>query len=151
MPKQATRNLIRGAQSIAGLGLVAAATWIAFAGVHANALIAGFAYVLIVLIVAARWGLIESLLTSVGAMLCLNYFFLPPIGSFTIADPQNWVALFAFMVTAVTASQLSASARNRAAEAHGATRGGGTTLPGKFVTAPDGSDREPRHADSRKT
>ena len=108
---------MRGARSAAGLALVAATTWIAFAQVHANALIAGFAYVLIVLIVAARWGLIESLLTSVAAMLCLNYFFLPPVGSLTIADPENWVALFAFMVTAVTASQLSASARSRAAEA----------------------------------
>jgi len=117
MPKQATRNLIRGARSAAGLGLVAITTWIAFEDVHTNALIAGFAYVLIVLIVAARWGLLESLLTSVAAMLCLNYFFLPPVGSLTIADPQNWVALFAFMVTAVTASQLSASARSRAAEA----------------------------------
>jgi two-component system sensor histidine kinase KdpD len=117
MSNQGTRSLIRGARSAAGLGLVAATTWIAFAEIHANALIAGFAYVLIVLIVAARWGLIESLLTSVAAMLCLNYFFLPPVGSLTIADPQNWVALFAFMVTAVTASQLSASARSRAAEA----------------------------------
>ena len=117
MPKQAARNLVRGARSAAGLGLVAATTWIAFEKIHANALITGFAYVLIVLIVAARWGLIESLLTSVVAMLCLNYFFLPPVGSLTIADPQNWVALFAFMVTAVTASQLSASARSRAAEA----------------------------------
>jgi two-component system sensor histidine kinase KdpD len=96
---------------------VAATTWFAFEEVHANALIAGFAYVLIVLVVAASWGLIESLVTSVAAMLCLNYFFLPPVGSLTIADPQNWVALFAFMVTAVTASQLSASARSRAAEA----------------------------------
>jgi two-component system sensor histidine kinase KdpD len=96
---------------------VAATTWIAFEEVHANALIAGFAYVLLVLIVAASWGLIESLATSVVAMLCLNFFFLPPVGSLTIADPQNWVALFAFLVTAVTASQLSASARNRAAEA----------------------------------
>ena len=108
---------MRGARSVAGLGLVATTTWIAFEEIHANALIAGFAYVLIVLVVAARWGLIESLLTSVAAMLCLNYFFLPPVGSLTIADPQNWVALFAFMVTAVTASQLSASARSRAAEA----------------------------------
>ena len=116
MPKQAKRNFMRGVRSAAGLGLVAATTWIAFAEVHANALITGFAYVLIVLIVAARWGLIESLLTSVAAVLCLNYFFLPPVGSLTIADPQNWVALFAFMVTAVTASQLSASARSRAAE-----------------------------------
>ena len=58
MPKQATRNLIRGVRSVAGLGLVAATTWIAFDEIHANALITGFAYVLIVLIVAARWGLI---------------------------------------------------------------------------------------------
>jgi two-component system sensor histidine kinase KdpD len=77
----------------------------------------GFGYVLIVLVVAAQWGLIESLVTSIAAMLCLNYFFLPPVLSVTIADPQNWVALFAFLVTAMTASQLSASVRNRAAEA----------------------------------
>ncbi len=96
---------------------MAATTWFAFEKVHANALTVGFAYVLIVLIVAASWGLIESLVTSVAAMLCLNFFFLPPVGFLTIADPQNWVALFAFMVTAVTASQLSASARSRAAEA----------------------------------
>ena len=37
--------------------------------------------------------------------------FLPPIGTFTIADPQNWIALFAFLATAVTASELSARAR----------------------------------------
>src|SRR4029077_174872 len=39
------------------------------------------------------------------------YFFLPPIGTFNISDPQNWVALFAFLVTAVTASELSERAR----------------------------------------
>ena len=49
-------------------------------------------------------------------MLCLNYFFLPPILSLTIADPQNWVALFAFLVTAITASKLSSIARQRADE-----------------------------------
>jgi hypothetical protein len=57
MPNQAKRHLIRGvARSVAGLGLVAAATWFAFGIVHANALIAGFAYVVIVLIVAASGG-----------------------------------------------------------------------------------------------
>jgi two-component system sensor histidine kinase KdpD len=82
-----------------------------------NSLIAGFAYVLIVLVVAAKWGLAESFLTSVAAMLCLNYFFLPPILSLTIADPQNWVALFVFLATAITASKLSSNARQRADEA----------------------------------
>lgn len=97
--------------------LVGVITWAAFSLLHANALITALAYVLAVLIVAARWGLFESLSTSIAAMLCLNYFFLPPILSLTIADPQNWVALFVFMVTAVTESQLSARARNRATEA----------------------------------
>jgi two-component system sensor histidine kinase KdpD len=104
-------------RALACLVLVAAITWIAFSVLNVNALIAGFAYVLVVLVVAARWGLTESFVTSVTAVLCLNYYFLPPILSLTIADPQNWVALFVFMVTAITASQLSASVRSRAAEA----------------------------------
>jgi two-component system sensor histidine kinase KdpD len=80
-------------------------------------MIAGFSYVLLVLLVAAKWGLTESIVTSVASMLCLNYFFLPPVLSLTIADPQNWVALFAFLVTATTASKLSSVARQRANDA----------------------------------
>jgi len=72
---------------------------------------------LIVLAAAARWGFAESIFTSVAGMLAFNFFFLPPVGTFTIADPQNWVALTAFLVTAVTASRLSARARERAEEA----------------------------------
>jgi two-component system sensor histidine kinase KdpD len=97
--------------------LVAAITWIAFSVLHVNALVVGFTYILAVLVVAARWGLSESIVISVAAMLCLNYYFLPPILSLTIADPQNWVALFAFVVTALTASKLSSNAERRAAEA----------------------------------
>jgi two-component system sensor histidine kinase KdpD len=113
----AKRVGIRVLRMLACLVLVAAITWIAFSVLHVNALIVGFAYVLAVLVVAASWGLTESFVTSIAATLCLNYYFLPPVLSFTIADPQNWVALFAFMVTAITASKLSASVRNRAAEA----------------------------------
>jgi two-component system sensor histidine kinase KdpD len=47
----------------------------------------------------------------------LHFFFLPPLFTFYLADTQNWVALFAFLVTAVVASQLSASAKRRASEA----------------------------------
>ena len=50
-------------------------------------------------------------------MLTFNFFFLPPVGTFTIADPQNWIALFAFLVVAVIASNLSAAAQDRAREA----------------------------------
>jgi len=48
---------------------------------------------------------------------CVQLFFLPPIGTFTIADPQNWIALFTFLLTAVIASQLSERARRETANA----------------------------------
>src|ERR1019366_8417332 len=99
---------------LACLVLVAAITWIAFSVLNVNALIVGFAYVLAVLIVAARWGLTESFVTSIAATLCLNYYFLPPVLSFCIGDPQNWVALFPFWGTAIPPSKLSAIVRTGA-------------------------------------
>lgn len=74
--------------------LVGTVTYALFFLLHVNALVAGFAYLLVVLVVAAHWGLLESTMTSIAAMLCLNFFFLFPIFALTIADPQNWVALF---------------------------------------------------------
>lgn len=72
---------------------------------------------LAILGIAAAWGLAEAILASILAVLGFNFFFLPPIGNFTISDRQNWVALLAFLITAVTASQLSMRAKRRAAEA----------------------------------
>jgi len=72
---------------------------------------------LAILGISTWWGLAEATVASVIAMLGFNFWFLPPVGTFTIQDPQNWVALLAFLVAAVTASQLSAHARRRTAEA----------------------------------
>lgn len=82
-----------------------------------NATTAALFMLLIVLGTATKWGLPEAIFTSVAGMLCFNYFFLPPIGTFTISDPENWVALFTFVATAVTASKLSSNAKRRAEEA----------------------------------
>jgi two-component system, OmpR family, sensor histidine kinase KdpD len=71
----------------------------------------------VVLGAASRYGLGPSIVASLAGMFCFNFFFLPPVGTLTIQDPQNWVALSAFLVTAVTASHLSAAARSRASEA----------------------------------
>jgi two-component system sensor histidine kinase KdpD len=99
------------------LAAVAALTFALFRLVPVNSTTAGFAYLLAILFVAARWGLVEAIVGSIASVLCLNFFFLPPIGTLTIADPQNWVALFAFLATGITASQLSAQIRRRALEA----------------------------------
>ena len=82
-----------------------------------NATAAALIMLLLVLGAATAWGLREAIFTSVVAVLAFNFYFLPPIGTFTIADPENWVALFAFLVTAFTVSQLSSKAKRRAEEA----------------------------------
>jgi K+-sensing histidine kinase KdpD len=55
-------------------------------------------------------------------MICFNFFYLPPVGTLTIATPDNWIALAAFLITAVTAGQLSARAKKRAEEAESGRR-----------------------------
>src|SRR5215472_17907709 len=85
--------------------------------VPVNAQTAGFAYLITILLQAGYLGLAESVAASITATACLNYFFLPPIGRFTIADIQNWIALFAFLAASLVASQLSNRAKQRALEA----------------------------------
>jgi two-component system, OmpR family, sensor histidine kinase KdpD len=107
----------RGAKLLICIAVVLASTYGGYYIFHVSALVMNLTFVLIVLVVAARWGLLESITTSIVAMLSLSYFFFPPILSFRVADPQNWVALFAFMVIAITASRLSAGLQQRAQEA----------------------------------
>jgi len=86
--------------------------------VHVNQTTVALSFLLAILAVSAVWGMAVSAFMSVLAMLSFNYFCLPPVGTFTIADPQNWVALLAFLVTAITGSQLSSRIHKEADEAH---------------------------------
>jgi len=91
-------------------------------GAHVNAATVSLALLLNVLFIATRWGSLQALAASIVAMLFFNFFFLPPFGTFTIAATDNWIALLAFLVTAVTAGQLSARAKRRAEEAEAGRR-----------------------------
>jgi two-component system, OmpR family, sensor histidine kinase KdpD len=82
-----------------------------------NATTVAVSYLLVVLFVAASSQLWVAIVTSITAMLALNFFFFPPIGTFTVADPENWMALIAFLVVSLVASRLSALARHRQREA----------------------------------
>ena len=96
---------------------VAAIVWIYFSMLHVNHTTVSLTLLLYVLFIAGRWGLSNAIFTSVLATLAINFFFLPPIGKFTVADPQNWVSLSAFLVTAVLSSRLSDRVRDEAKEA----------------------------------
>jgi two-component system sensor histidine kinase KdpD len=77
---------------------------------------------LIVLFAAMRWGSRPALLATLLGGVCFNFFFLPPVYTFTIANPQDWVALAAFLITALTVGELSARAKRRAEEAEAGRR-----------------------------
>jgi two-component system sensor histidine kinase KdpD len=94
--------------------IVGAISLICYGVYGVNATTAGFAYLLGILGIATVWGLIEALVACCAAILCFNYFFLPPIGRLAIADPANSLALLAFLVTAVVASHLSDRAKKEA-------------------------------------
>lgn len=101
----------------ASLFIVAAITFVLFRLVPVNAAAVGFLYLVAVLFIATKGGIVESTIASLAAVLCFNFFFLPPIGTLTISDPHNFIALYAFLVTSLTASQLSARAKRRTKEA----------------------------------
>ena len=100
--------------SFAGVAIV---TFVAYRLIPVNTTTVGFAYLLLVLVIASAWGFLEAALASILATLLFNFFFFPPVGKFTIADPQNWVALFSFLATSLIASRLSTMAKRRALEA----------------------------------
>jgi two-component system sensor histidine kinase KdpD len=85
---------------------------------HVNQTTVALSFLLAILAVSAVWGMAVSVFMSLAAVVAFNYFFLPPVGTLTIADPQNWVALFAFLVTSIMGSQLSSRIRSEADEAH---------------------------------
>src|ERR1700704_1840999 len=108
---------------VAAVVVIAAATAVlkVFAG-HVNPTTVALVLLLLVLFVATAWGPKPAILASLLGVACFNFFFLPPFGTFSIAEPENWIAFIAFVITAVTVGQLSARARQRAEEANAARR-----------------------------
>src|SRR5215204_6479925 len=89
---------------------------------HVNSTTVGLGLLLVVLFVATGWGSRPAVLASLLGVVCFNFFYLPPVGRVAIDDPDNWIALSSFLVTAVTAGQLSARAKRRAEEADAGRR-----------------------------
>jgi two-component system, OmpR family, sensor histidine kinase KdpD len=100
------------------LAIIAGITFLYRYALQVNQTTVALSFLLAILAVSAVWGMAVSVFMSLAAMLVFNYLFLPPVGTFTIADPQNWVALFAFLVTSIVGSQLSSRIRKEADEAH---------------------------------
>src|SRR5260370_20622916 len=74
---------------------------------HVNQTTVALSFLLAILAVSAVWGMAVSVAMSLVAVVAFYFFFFPPIGTLTIADPQKWGALFSFLVSSIIGSQLS--------------------------------------------
>jgi two-component system, OmpR family, sensor histidine kinase KdpD len=99
----------------AGLTLAAGLLVLLFrTALPVNQTTVALSFLMLVLLAASRWHLAYAVYLSVLCTLLYNFFFLPPIGRLTIADPQNWVALAAFLCSSVLVSHLSAKEHRHA-------------------------------------
>jgi two-component system sensor histidine kinase KdpD len=83
---------------------------------HVNQTTVALTFIVLVLLVATRWRLAYSVYLSLLCTFLYNFFFLPPIGTLTISDPQNWVTLGAFLAASVLVSHLADRERRAAAQ-----------------------------------
>jgi len=81
--------------------------------IHVNPTTVALTFLVAVLLTSAYWGFRIAIVTAIVATALFNFFFLPPVGTFTIADPQNWIALVVFLTTALVASNLAERARRQ--------------------------------------
>ncbi len=106
------------ALGITALGLAAAVAIKPYFGIENVDLM----FLTAVVAVAVRYGLLPSLLASIAASLAYNFFFLPPVYTFTITDPTNVAAFFFFMLIAFLVSNVAARVRTQADAAIGRIR-----------------------------
>jgi len=85
--------------------------------IHPNPGAVGFAFLIVVLFASLRGGLLVGVMASILATLCYNYFFFPPLYTFRLADPSNWITLAALLLTSVIVARLVIDARIQAQQA----------------------------------
>jgi two-component system sensor histidine kinase KdpD len=117
-----SRRLVTITYWLSTFGALAAIVLIYRRWIHVNPTTVALTLVLFVLVVAARLSLRYAVAASIAATGCYNFFFLPPVGTFTISDPQNWLTLVAFVATSVIGSRLSQTAREEADQARARQR-----------------------------
>jgi two-component system, OmpR family, sensor histidine kinase KdpD len=112
-----TRILIRILQFPAAFGIVIGIALLYHKVLPVNATTVALTFLLAILAVSTVWGMAVAVAMSLAAMLAFNYYFLPPTGTFRVANAEDWVALLAFLAVAVISSHLSTRARQKAADA----------------------------------
>jgi two-component system, OmpR family, sensor histidine kinase KdpD len=104
-------------QCVFSCAAIVASTFVAYK-LHLPLATVGFIYLLVVVVAALTYGIWQATFTSLVAVSCLNYFFIPPIFTFTVSDSRDWVALVSFQICALLVSRLSSREQRMARDAN---------------------------------
>jgi two-component system sensor histidine kinase KdpD len=104
-------------QCATGCVAIAVLTFVAYK-LHLPVATAGFIYLLVVVITSISYGIWQATFISLFAVTCLNYFFIPPIWSFTVSDDRDWIALISFQICALLVSRISSREQRMARDAN---------------------------------
>jgi two-component system sensor histidine kinase KdpD len=122
IPSVYTKRVVEAVRWLIIANVLAAIVALFHFVIHANHTTIALSLLLLVLVLAGNWGLRYAVVASVAATVLFNFFFFEPTGTLTIADTQNWIALFAFLGTAIYASHLAARIREESEEANARRR-----------------------------
>ena len=114
MNSQRKIALLRWVGALAGLTTITA---VYDRYLHVNATTVALTYLLFILFLSTRWGLRYAIAGSLAATACYNFFFLPPVRTFTVSDPQNLVALLVLLITSIVSSRMAERIRDESRHA----------------------------------
>lgn len=100
-----------------GATLFAILTTVGLGLADARATTAGMVFLVVVVVTATQAGLVISLYCALLSALSFDYFFLPPIHTFILAGPQEWVSMFTFVISSLVAGRVAERARRQKEQA----------------------------------
>jgi two-component system sensor histidine kinase KdpD len=127
-----TQVAARLLRTVAVVPVVALVTGLVYQG-HGKALTAGLIDLVLVMLIAFRWGFPEAVVASVVAVGCLDFFYMVPIFSLYEHDPQDWISSLIFVTIALTAGHFAARIKQKAAQ----TESERTRLERLYLTSRD--------------
>src|ERR1700689_4849524 len=127
-----TQVVTRLLRTVAVVPVVALVTGIVYQG-HGKALTAGLINLVLVMLIAFRWGFPEAAVASVFAVASLDFFYMVPIFSLYERDPQDWLSSAIFVTIALTAGHFAAGIKQKAAQ----TESERTRLERLYLTSRD--------------
>jgi two-component system sensor histidine kinase KdpD len=98
------RNILRALQTSAAVSAIILATFLVFR-VHGKALTAGLVDLILVMLIAFRFGFVEAVASALVSVACLDFFYMAPVFSLYERDPQDWLSSLIFVIIALTAGR----------------------------------------------